>query len=50
MLDVIMPAMITPFDEHFEATERVAERCIEACVDGLLYILGSAGEFPHLSS
>lgn len=52
MLDGIMPAMITPFDERGEidpgATERVVERCIEAGVDGLS-ILGSTGEFSHLS-
>jgi 4-hydroxy-tetrahydrodipicolinate synthase len=51
MLDGIMPAMVTPFDERGEidlaATERVVEHCIEAGVDGLS-ILGSTGEFPHL--
>lgn len=53
MLDGIMPAMITPFDElgeiDYEATERVVEHCIGAGVDGLS-ILGSTGEFPHLSA
>ena len=53
MLDGIMPAMVTPFDERGEidpqATEAVVERCIEAGVDGLS-ILGSTGEFPHLSA
>lgn len=48
-----MPAMVTPFDEQggidLGATERVVERCIEAGVDGLS-ILGSTGEFPHLSA
>lgn len=52
MLDGIMPAMVTPFDERGEidlgATESVVERCLEAGVDGLS-ILGSTGEFPHLS-
>lgn len=52
MLDGIMPAMVTPFDARgeidAEATEAVVERCIEAGVDGLS-ILGSTGEFPHLS-
>lgn len=52
MLDGIMPAMVTPFDERGEvdqrATEAVVERCIAAGVDGLS-ILGSTGEFPHLS-
>lgn len=52
MLDGIMPAMVTPFDARGEidagATEAVVERCIEAGVDGLS-ILGSTGEFPHLS-
>ncbi|WP_047866670.1 dihydrodipicolinate synthase family protein [Rubrobacter aplysinae] len=51
MLDGIMPAMITPFDERGEidpeATETVVERSISAGVDGLS-ILGSTGEFPHL--
>lgn len=53
MLDGVMPAMVTPFDERGEvdlgATESVVERCIEAGVDGLS-ILGSTGEFPHLST
>lgn len=53
MLDGIMPAMITPFDGRgeidLEATEAVVERCIGAGVDGLS-ILGSTGEFPHLST
>ena len=51
MIDGIMPAMVTPFDERGEidagATEMVVERCIDAGVDGLS-ILGSTGEFPHL--
>jgi len=53
MLDGIMPAMVTPFDERggidFAATESVVERFIGAGVDGLS-ILGSTGEFPHLSA
>jgi 4-hydroxy-tetrahydrodipicolinate synthase len=48
----LMPAMVTPFDEHGEvdlaATEAVVERFIEAGVDGISP-LGSTGEFSHLT-
>src|SRR5919112_2339324 len=47
-----IPAMVTPFDERGEidlrATEAVMERFVAAGVDGIS-ILGSTGEFPHLT-
>jgi 2-dehydro-3-deoxy-D-pentonate aldolase len=51
MFSGLMPAMVTPFDEHGEvdlrATEAVVERFIEAGVSGVSP-LGSTGEFSHL--
>ena len=48
----LMPAMVTPFDEHGEvdlaATEAVVERFLEAGVDSISP-LGSTGEFSHLT-
>src|SRR5919202_1761073 len=53
MLKRLMPAMVTPFDDHGEvdlgATEAVVERFIEAGVDGISP-LGSTGEASHLAS
>jgi 4-hydroxy-tetrahydrodipicolinate synthase len=53
MFKGLLPAMVTPFDERLEvdleATEAVVERFVAAGVDGIL-ILGSTGEFPHLTS
>jgi 2-dehydro-3-deoxy-D-pentonate aldolase len=47
-----IPAMVTPFDERGEidlrATEAVVERFVAAGVDGIS-VLGSTGEFPHLT-
>ena len=52
MLRGLMPAMVTPFDEHGEvdlgATEAVVELFLEAGVDGISP-LGSTGEFSHLT-
>src|ERR671932_1932587 len=52
MFTGLLPAMVTPFDERLEvdleATEAVVERFVAAGVDGIL-ILGSTGEFPHLT-
>ena len=52
MFKGLMPAMVTPFDEHGEvdlaATEAVVERFLEAGVDGISP-LGSTGEFSHLT-
>jgi 4-hydroxy-tetrahydrodipicolinate synthase len=53
MLEGLMPAMVTPFDEREEldlaATEAVIERFIEAGVSGISP-LGSTGEASHLST
>src|ERR687886_292366 len=53
MFTGLLPAMVTPFNERLEvdlgATEAVEERFVAAGVDGIL-ILGSTGEFPHLTS
>src|SRR5919202_2836372 len=52
MFTGLLPAMVTPFDERLEvdleATEAVVEHFVAAGVDGIL-ILGSTGEFPHLT-
>ena len=52
MFSGLMPAMVTPFDEHGEVdlrtTEVVIERLIDAGVDGIV-ALGSNGEFSHLT-
>jgi 2-dehydro-3-deoxy-D-pentonate aldolase len=52
MLRGLMPAMVTPFDEHGEvdlgATEAVVELFLEAGVDGISPF-GSTGEFSHLT-
>lgn len=48
----VIPAMVTPFDERGEidlrATEAVVDHFVAAGVDGIS-ILGSTGEFPHLT-
>src|ERR687886_1424816 len=52
MFSGLMPAMVTPFDEHGEmdprTTQGVIERLIDAGVDGIV-ALGSNGEFSHLT-
>src|SRR5215207_11567384 len=53
MFSGLLPAMVTPFDEHGEvdlgATEAVVERFIEAGVNGISP-LGSTGESSHLAA
>jgi 4-hydroxy-tetrahydrodipicolinate synthase len=52
VLEGLMPAMVTPFDEEGEpdttAAEAVVERFVEAGVSGIS-TLGSTGEFSHLT-
>ena len=53
MFSGLLPAMVTPFDEHGEvdlgATEAVVERFLEAGVSGISP-LGSTGESSHLTA